>query len=499
VTNLEIVVGSPGTGKTTYLLNELRTELERGVPPDRIGFVTFTRRAAQEAQTRVLADFGLTLSDVPNFRTLHSLCMRYCGMNSGTILQGGKIREFSQWIGEKISGRHSVDGQWAGYDRGDRLMFMVNLARIRRVPLRELYEQDHDELDWLTVERFDRGLRVYKAENGLHDFSDMLEQFVATSAGPRLEVLLVDEAQDLSLLQWDAVRKLSAGCRRTIVAGDDQQAIFVWAGADVDTLIDLEGRETILGQSYRVPRRIQVISQRIISRVRRQRRHGWSPRDEDGVVRWLPRVEQAEFVGESTMILARNRHQLTPVEDTLRAAGILYEREGTPSVSRADLEAIVAYERLRRGERVTAAEAARAYDLMSSGVGVRRGFKKLPGFHPDELVGIGDLRERGGLLRDEVWHIALDRLSEEDRAYLIRCRRNGERLTREPRVKLSTIHGSKGGEANRVVLLTDMAPRTWRESHQDPDSEARVWYVACTRAKEELCVVAPTTPRSYPL
>jgi DNA helicase-2/ATP-dependent DNA helicase PcrA len=494
----DIVLGPPGTGKTTTLLGVLREELAAGTPPDRIGFVTFTRRAAQEAQARVLAEFGLTKKDTPYFRTLHSLAMRASGLSGNNILQGEKVSAFAEWIGEEIRGRVSVDGTWSGYARGDRLMFMVNLARIRRVPLRTLYEETHDDLDWVAVDRFDRALRDYKLELGLHDFSDMLERAVARGVPPALDVLLVDEAQDQSLLQWDVVYWLARGCRRVVVAGDDDQGIFAWAGADSDTLIDMPGRARVLAQSYRVPRAVQAVANGVIGRVQHRRPKQWQPREQEGTVRWVRDLAAAGLEGESVMVLARNRHQLDPIEQELRAAGIMYEREDQPSVKCSVLDAIVTWERLRRGEaQRVGAVVTGPYAQMSVGVGVRRGQKKLPNFAPERLVSLEDLKSEGGLLREDPWHAALDQLPAADRIYIQRCRRNKERLTTAPRVRLSTIHGSKGGEADRVILLTDMAPRTWRESHANPDAERRVLYVGMTRAREELCLIKPTTSRFY--
>lgn len=492
-----ILLGPPGTGKTTQLLQILRGHLNAGIPPDRIGFLTFTRQAAGEAADRVAEQFELTKADLPHFRTIHSLCMREVGTGRGSVLEGDKMLEFAEWIGEEITGRVASDGIWSGYSRGDRMLFMDNLARIRRVSLRSLYELDHDGLDWTALERFSRGLREYKRENRLSDFTDMLEQFVESGRRPRLEALLVDEAQDLSLLQWDVIRVLAEGCQTT-VAGDDDQSIFHWAGADTDTLIDLQGIASVLNQSYRVPRRVQVVANRVIGRVKKRREKQWRARDEEGRVRHIRSMQEADFEGPSIMILSRNRHHLDPVEAELRASGSLYSREGVPSVRRSTLEAIVAWERLRRAERVPArVVAAGPYELMSVGAGITRGHKKLPAFAPDELVSLDDLKERGGLRTDRVWHEALDKMTLENRIYLQKCRRNGERLTQEPRVRISTIHGSKGGEADRVILMTDIAPRTWREAHVNSDAENRVLYVGCTRARQELCIVAAQTPKHY--
>ena len=77
--------------------------------------------------------------------------------------------------------------------------------------------------------------------------------------------------------------------------------------------------------------------------------------------------------------------------------------------------------------------------------------------------------------------------------------KRGENLDQDPRIKISTIHGVKGGEADNVMLLTDIAPRTYREMHSLPDDEIRVFYVAVTRAKKSLHIVQPNTNMYFEL
>jgi superfamily I DNA/RNA helicase len=58
-----------------------------------------------------------------------------------------------------------------------------------------------------------------------------------------------------------------------------------------------------------------------------------------------------------------------------------------------------------------------------------------------------------------------------------------------PSIRLSTIHASKGHEADRVILLTDMTQRVAETADKHPEDEIRVFYVGMTRAKNILDIV----------
>jgi superfamily I DNA/RNA helicase len=79
--------------------------------------------------------------------------------------------------------------------------------------------------------------------------------------------------------------------------------------------------------------------------------------------------------------------------------------------------------------------------------------------------------------------------------YLRSVMRSGNKLDTVPRIEVSTIHASKGGERQKVMLLTDLSfgpYSSYKESQQGRDDEARVFYVGATRAKEELHIIHRT-------
>jgi DNA helicase-2/ATP-dependent DNA helicase PcrA len=503
---VNIILGPPGTGKTTTLLSMVEADLAAGVPPDRIGYVTFTTRGAKVAIERACEKFGLEAGQLPYFRTLHSLCYRELGVTGKEMLVGKAFFEFADYARVRVTGRSwSDDGLLTGFEMGDRILFMENLSRIRRVSLREQYEMSDDNVPWNELERVSKALVAYKRSRGLVDFTDLLTEFVNHGDGCRLQKLYVDEAQDLSSLQWAVVDLLARGCEDVTVTGDDDQAIYRWAGADVEHLIRMTGKVKVLGRSYRVPPVIQQVANDVIGGVRERREKKWKPRERSkGSIDRHRSFDEVDVTSGGVMVLARNIYVMREqIEPTLRREGVIYEINGKSSIDVKVLAAAVTWEDLRAERPATLGEVRRMYDYMGTGVGVKRGHKKLPtyGEDPDTPVTLRDLVETGGLLVDpkKVWHEALDKLPTEDMSYMLAARRRGEKLRGgKPRVRLSTIHSAKGGEADHVVLMTEMAKRTHAEMALQPDDERRVWYVAVTRAKEKLSIVSSETNRECP-
>ena len=479
----EIILGPPGTGKTTYLLQLVDEALAAGTKPDRIAYLAFTKKAATEAIDRAQAKFDLVEKDLPYFRTIHSLAFRLLGLRKDEVLGSRTMEEFSDLLGLRLNGGVDAnEGRVYGSTPGDKALFIAAMARIRCIPLEKQWEEMNEDLGWFEVERVDRGLREFKLSRGLKDFTDMLLDCVERGLSIDTDLLVVDEAQDLSQAQWRLVQNLSKRARRTIIAGDDDQAIFRWAGADVEYFIGLEGKTTVLDKSYRVPKKIQEVAARVIDRVTVRRHKDWSPRDEDGEVSYHGSTDDIDMVKGSWLVLARNEYLLDDVEKQCRREGLVYTRRGRRSISDRDLSTIKAWESLRKGGEASAKDVRNILRYI-----VHTG----PGLPKSGLFVMDDLRRTWGISTDEIWHEAFDKMSLIERSYLLSALRQGEKITKTPRINLSTIHSAKGGEADSVILYTDMSRRTFQGMMKAPEDERRVFYVGATRAKQSLYIINP--------
>ena len=72
-----------------------------------------------------------------------------------------------------------------------------------------------------------------------------------------------------------------------------------------------------------------------------------------------------------------------------------------------------------------------------------------------------------------------------------------DKLDKSTNIEISTIHATKGREADNVIILPDMTYTTYKGMLKDPDNEHRVFYVAATRAKQNLYIHTPVTDKFY--
>ena len=490
-----IILGPPGTGKTTTLLNLVDEFIKQGIRPKQIGYFSFTKKAATEAANRAADKFSLDVdNDLDNFRTLHSYAFRALGMTKEKMMKFEDYKEFGQKCGIPIkTAKFSSDD--GTFNSDNEYLTIINTAAVKRMDLLEYYDSRQNILDierstlFLLAEELER----FKKEKGLKDFNDLLIDFIDQDIAPSFEVLFIDEAQDLSLIQWEMVRTLWTNAEKTYIAGDDDQAIFKWAGADVDHFIALkEEVDNIktLDQSYRIPGGpIHELSQKIISKVQNRFDKDYKPRAELGKLKRYSDITQVDMSKGNWLVLSSANYFLDDVKDLCELQGWYFQHKGVNSVPLKLLMALNNWEHWRKDASLGNIEIKNIYEYL--GANVLPGFRTGKTLHSDTKYLMRDCRAEHGLLTDKVWYDAFEGLDNITENYIRNMRANGEMINKNPRIKMSTIHAAKGGEADNVLLLQDLTGAALETFSHDPDELHRLFYTGATRAKRELHLLDP--------
>ena len=489
----KIILGPPGTGKTHNLLNLVEQELARGTPPDRIAFVTFTKKAAHEARDRAMKKFNLEEQHLPYFRTLHSFAFHQLGLTKSEVMSRDNYKEFAQAFGMDLGS--VADGVDSGgvFTTDNILINEVNLARLKCLDLETHYNESNlQDVSWHALLRAQRSLEEFKKKKELFDFTDMIELYLNSGMVPKLQVIFVDEAQDLCALQWRMVDKLCADAKEVYISGDDDQAIYRWAGADVEHLINMPGETEVLTQSYRCPKVIQNLSQGIIGRVRNRRLKHWKGTDKKGFVQYHSYPESVNLKEDgSWLVMARTQYLLDEIERDVRLQGMIYKRNNRLPISQKLLNATDAWKKLNEGQWIELSDVKDIYSYMSSEIGIERGHKNLKTANKEKYDIFDLVKDHGLIVHNRPWDVAFDKVGNRDKEFLRAVELRGSLAEKDPKIHLSTIHGAKGGEADNVMLLTDISRKAYEAMERDSDDECRVFYVGVTRAKRALHIVQP--------
>lgn len=489
-----LILGGPGCGKTTRLLAIVADEINSGTPPSQIAFVAFTKAAAEEAKARAAEKFGLSPEDLPWFRTIHSLAYHSLGITHDEVMGHKDWRSFSSIVSEPMKGTYETDSPLipgiaeSNRNIGDLMLRIVDYSATTCQTLEEAWHDLGDPIDWFRLKRFADTLLKYKQEVSKVDFTDMLKLYVLNAKPLNVKSAIIDEAQDLTQAQWRMVEHAFSACDRIYIGGDDDQAIYRWAGADVGYFLAIRGATEVLPISHRLGSKVFQQAQRVVHRISSRFTKDYKPRaDRTGVVEFHSSADSADLTSGKWLLLARNGYLLNNYERLCESSGIPYRTRVGDSVNQSHISAIRLWEGLRSGKLQSA--HAEDYRALAKLLGVPK-----PTLRETQMYTKEDFPTWPW---DDIWHRAMSEIPLSTRQYYVQCLRRGEKLHLPPRIRIETIHGVKGAEEDNVMILSDISSRTMQSYERGPDHEHRVFYVGVTRAKQALHIIEPQTAQSY--
>jgi DNA helicase-2/ATP-dependent DNA helicase PcrA len=462
---IKIIAGPPGTGKTTYLLGVLEKEL-KNYSPDKIAFVSFTRVGAYEGRDRAIEKFNYTEDDLPYFRTLHSLAFSSMGAKTGDMIDHkDKVK-----LG-KLLGYNFKYGFTADLNASDSIyLFYIDAYRNNPRLGKQIIENNYLNVNTLTF--IERNYREYKEVFNKLDYTDLIEKFIKEGKSIPVKVAIIDEAQDLTSLQWDMIEVAFKDCERIYIAGDDDQAIYEWSGADVQRFINLKGELEVLHHSYRLPSNILNFAKSITNNIGDRIQKDFEPANDGGFINKIDSDLPYEFRysvrinnKDSYLLLARNRYYLGYYKEAMIKCGIPFKLEGKIFHETRHIEAINLYTRVKKGIKLTSAESHNLERFIK------------PGYH-------------------DTWYDGLN-IPKDKKDYYRALIQNKTILGQEPKVDIRTIHSVKGAETDHIFIHLNITSAVKQNLIFNPDSEHRVFYVAVTRAKKSVTIVLPDQRNYY--
>lgn len=421
----------------------------------RVLFTSHTRAAAQTALERVGDNSRVDTS------TLHSYCFKELKMSRAQTVDDLKIVEVFEEYG--------LDNEDGG--DGRRYQEVMSHAACTGKPVLESYEWLGSPGTRAHFTAFEKSYRLWKDTNGFMDFNDMLLKFLTHRRGSGHALLMLDEAQDMTPLHWKVVKHfiLLNPHASLVVAGDDDQCLYAYAGADPHGMAqfaeDYRAKVHTLTQSYRVPQTAHSIAQQIAARMARRQEKEYAPTAEIGNVQGFGGFS-AHRLGDAqrdTLILYNDKFIRKAVEEELIDAGIPFTATGgfpAPLQSKGAKAVYSAMGSSPDASTVRKGLNERGVDLIGS-VGVGAVVERIRG-GDHSIVNFGN---NGWLVGD--YYSRVD-------------------WKNPPRIRISTIHGAKGMEADDVHLLLDQSQAALDYAWRDPDASHRLFYVGVTRTRHNL-------------
>ena len=504
-----IIPGPPGTGKTFRLVNHyLEKEInEYKTDPQKIIFITYSNAGVDEAAKRIK-------HNLLYIKTMHSLGTRELKIKTSKLLLSGKRKwqVFKDYPNhqayQSMSFETKVDT--AGNPRYENNhMRIIQYARSKKIDLEQAAFElslEHEEIDF--THQLNQDLKTFKEHTKMIEFHDMIELFEKKdrmnnpdSLISGVEAVFLDEAQDLSPSQFDMFFYIEKNCKRSYIAGDDDQTIYTFQGADPNIFINLQGKFDNQIQSHRVPRKIHAKALEVLRQIDNRLDKSWDARKAEGELFEHYHLDNIDFTEGNWMVLAMTNKLLDEIEKHFFRVGIRFKRKGNKILTNDILKSYQTWILLQKGDSVKEEDAKTMYKefIRYKDGHVAHGFSSGDSLEGIEYVSLNELKKDHGLLASGSWEQF--KINEDTKIYMKTLLKKSDDLMNNSKIELSTIHGSKGRECDNVVLFTDYGTEgqwlPYQEAQRNPDAQHRLIFVGITRAKQRLYIMAPLTDKYY--
>ena len=454
--------GPPGTGKTYRLISRAKAYVRMGTPLDKIGYFAFTKKAAEEARKRMPAED----KKLKYFQTLHSFGYKTLGLDESRILQPEHYQTFGKRIGVRVKYTDRLNKQEIPYLRSDNPYFKL-IQKAENKLIEPVSEYNTGEYGQKVIKKrmltyIYNNMKEYKKTYELYDFNDMIRMLIKSNKIPKFKVIFIDEAQDLSPLQWKLFDKLKEHTEDIYLAGDDDQAIYAWAGADVKRFITEPAKEKVLKFSKRISEVVQSESKIPISRIKGiRKKKEYLPRNYSGKSQYISNLSQVDLKKDKWLILTRTQQTAANIMQELKNKNLYYMFKTEKSYQVKLYKKIKNYLRWCEGEKIEDKEM-------------------------NDILKLTDVKKISHKIQ---WYKLFTKAPIKEKTYILKLMEQRENLDEDARIRVSTIHSIKGGEEDNVILFMHQGSKiqkSIKRSIEKQDEEHRVWYVAITRARNNL-------------
>jgi superfamily I DNA/RNA helicase len=508
------VIAGPGTGKTKTLTARIAHLIDsQKARPEEIVALTFTNKAAREILSRITSerDDNATGSK-PVITTFHGLAYRWLDTaEMGELVSEQERNEILRSL-KKVAANTTVRD----------LSLLISRAKNQLQPLQDVASAN-------MVAAYNAELAV----RNTYDFDDLLLQFHAAilqgKCMPHYRYVLVDEFQDTNDLQYELLKSLKSN--NLFVIGDPLQSIYGFRGASAAVFDRFradwpETTEITLTTNYRSVPQVVKVAAAIFPDALALRAHrqgsgkicALEVLNEYGEADWIVNEIERQ-VGGSDM-LRSSQHHATDQQRTFRDFAIIYRTHAVAKTIQRTLEASgIPYQIAGEGSpysqpHVTAVTDTLAYLAGQGTAPAVKGYSpqqietlldplKIKTEQPSltllvsriiDLLGLATEKHAASLRQFSNTLVPFDGKPIEE--YLNHLRQIAEQEYYDPNadaVTLLTIHAAKGLEFSRVFLaaaeegaLPHARPG---ENATNQEEEQRLFYVAVTRARDELYIL----------